>query len=435
VWAATYLLSLLDNQGKAPEDWVNKVSNSLIQKLSAMGRKDNIIETAVLTCALSICHKRITANKIIADVQNIIDSPFVKTPLTQQDSILAALKFLKANQKDGMFGFSGYPDPGITALTLSAVIRASRQAGIKTPEYVDKGLAYLQSLQKKDGSIYQHGLANYVTSASIMAFKDSGMSKFDPTVDAAKDFLITLQCDEGEGYSVEADPNYGGLGYGGDERPDLSNTQMAVEALKSSGLNKDHEAFKKAIRFLQRCQNLSEVNPTRVQITPKEKIISGNDGGGIYYPGNSKADLEEVNPGVFVARSYGSMTYALLKSYILAGMEKSDKRILAAVNWISKNYTLEENPGFKNIPGKEVSQQGLYYYYLTMARALNALDIDSIDKPGDKSHRWREELRNKLLSIQRVDGSWLNNRAPRWFEGNPVLATAYALLVLDECAK
>ena len=28
------------------------------------------------------------------------------------------------------------------------------------------------------------------------------------------------------------------------------------------------------------------------------------------------------------------------------------------------------------------------------------------------------------------DGSWVNHNAPRWWEGNPVLATSYALLTL-----
>jgi hypothetical protein len=32
--------------------------------------------------------------------------------------------------------------------------------------------------------------------------------------------------------------------------------------------------------------------------------------------------------------------------------------------------------------------------------------------------------------MQRQDGSWINSNAARWYEGNPVLATAYAILTL-----
>ena len=39
-----------------------------------------------------------------------------------------------------------------------------------------------------------------------------------------------------------------------------------------------------------------------------------------------------------------------------------------------------------------------------------------------------------LKAMQRQDGSWLNANSPRWWEGNPVLATAYALLALDSAA-
>jgi len=49
-------------------------------------------------------------------------------------------------------------------------------------------------------------------------------------------------------------------------------------------------------------------------------------------------------------------------------------------------------------------------------------------------HRWRKELAHKILSLQRTDGSWINERSPHWFEGNPVLATSYAILVLDVCS-
>ena len=70
---------------------------------------------------------------------------------------------------------------------------------------------------------------------------------------------MSLQADEGEGYSSDH-PYYGGIGYGGDERPDLSNLQMALEALSASGLEEGHAAYARAIAFLERCQNRSESN-------------------------------------------------------------------------------------------------------------------------------------------------------------------------------
>ena len=440
IWASVQLLALLDEKGLATDTWAGEISTRLKKRIDEAlsdTSKVDFAETAALINALNLCHGRVKARAFAQGPggPEQEDSPIVAEPRPFDEAVKTGLAFLAANQEDGRFGFGGFADPGISALCLSAVVRASRLLDREPPAYVEKGLDYLLSLQKDDGSIFQHGLANYVTSASLMAFRDTKDPKFGSAMERARQFLVTLQCDEGEGYSIEEDPNYGGVGYGGDERPDLSNTQMAVEALHAAGLEDDHEAFKKAILFLEKCQNLAEVNPTRVKMAGGKQVISGNDGGGIYSPGTSKADLDEVDEGVFVARSYGSMTYALLKSYLLAGLDPSDKRVMAAVKWIRANYTLEENPGFKKKPGKEPGQQGLYYYFLTLSRAMNALGQDKIETTDGTAHSWPEELAAKLLALQREDGSWLNDRAPRWFEGNPVLATAYALLVLDECRR
>ena len=452
LWASVYLLAQMDATGQGPDDapplptdWAERVAGPLMSRVDALLEHNNrcpkgeekVHETALMTCVLSLCHGRGAFRQPLtgAQAQTEKTSPFVEEPRTADKAIEAALGFLSKNNLEGRFGFGAYADPGITALALSAAIRGSRALGKEEPGYVRKGLDYLLSLQKEDGSIYKHGLANYVTSASIMALADSGNQDYEPAINAGRDFLVVLQADEEEGYSIEEDPNYGGLGYGGDERPDLSNTQMSIEALKKAGLDQEHEAFKKAVLFLERCQNLSEVNPTRVQISPTKKIISGNDGGAIYAPGASKADLEEIEKGVFVARSYGSMTYALLKSYVFAGLDKKDKRVQAAVSWIKNNYTLDENPGFVKEDGSDTGQQGLYYYYLTMARAFEAIGLETIETADNVKHEWAEELQQQILALQRQDGSWLNQRSSRWFEGNPVLATSYALLVLDVCRR
>src|SRR4029079_3218349 len=150
-------------------------------------------------------------------------------------------------------------------------------------------------------------LANYITSASIMALARAHRPEFKPVIEKAKHFLIDLQADEGEGYSPDH-PYYGGNSYGDEQRPDMSNVQMALEALAASGVTKDDPAFKRALVFLQRCQNRSESNDTKVEEGGKT-IVSGNDGGGIYTPVSSKAGYVDLEGGKRVMVSYGSMTY------------------------------------------------------------------------------------------------------------------------------
>ena len=440
VLAACGLFHELEQRGSPPLLWADRMAGIAISRIAALQDQPidtRLTETSMIAAAMSLCAK--SSQKAERQAAPPDEAPplpdIVATPLQLEEAVAKGLVFLNENQNSGKFGFPGYDDPGITGLALSAAIRGARLLQATPPSYIDEGLEFLDSLRKEDGSIFLTGLKTYVTSVALMAFVDSRDPAYAEAITKARAFLVAVQADEDEGYSMEEDPFYGGLGYGGDERPDLSNTQMALDALRAAGLDKDHEAFQKALNFIKKCQNQAETNPTEVVLSDGRKVVAGTDGGGIYYPGDSKAGVKEVDKGVFVARSYGSMTYALLKSLIFTGLDREDKRVKAAVKWVENHYTLEENPGFEQTKNPDAGQQGLFYYYLTMARALDALGMEAITDSRGESHPWKRELAQKILSIQRVDGSWINERSPRWFEGNPVLATSYALLVLDICAR
>ena len=64
-------------------------------------------------------------------------------------------------------------------------------------------------------------------------------------------------------------------------------------------------------------------------------------------------------------------------------------------------------------------------------RALDLVGEEYVTSPDGERHAWRSELCGRLVAMQaRHDGSWINRNSPRWWEGNPILATAYALLTL-----
>jgi squalene-hopene/tetraprenyl-beta-curcumene cyclase len=337
--------------------------------------------------------------------------------------------FLLAERADGLWGFQGHPDPGITAMVARALLATPAPRTGEVQAAIERALDWLVGLQKPDGSIHAGQLANYVTSASVMALARAGREQDRKVIAKAREFLELLQADEGEGYSAD-DPYYGGVGYGGDERPDLSNMQMALEALSAAGLEEGDETFRKALVFLQRCQNRSESNDL-VLVRDGVTTAAGNDGGAGYAPGDSKAGFVELADGRRIPRSYGSMTYALLKGYLFAGLPKEDPRVEAAWKWLSSNYTLDVNPGFEDSADPTAAYQGLFYYFTTMARALDLYGAESVVDGQGRAHAWRSELCGRLCAMQRQDGSWVNANAPRWYEGNPVLATAYAMTALD----
>jgi squalene-hopene/tetraprenyl-beta-curcumene cyclase len=43
---------------------------------------------------------------------------------------------------------------------------------------------------------------------------------------------------------------------------------------------------------------------------------------------------------------------------------------------------------------------------------------------------WRVNLAEKLMNIQKGDGSWANDAAGRWMESDPELVTSYMLMAL-----
>src|SRR5262249_9167820 len=107
---------------------------------------------------------------------------------------------------------------------------------------------------------------------------------------------------------------------------------------------------------------------------------------------------------------------------------KDDPSVKKAYEWIQKNYTVDRNPGMPEAR----SQWGLYYYYHTMAKCLDALGVDEvIDSQGNK-HNWRAGLGGALANRQRADGSWVNEQ-DHWMESDANMVTGYALMTLSYC--
>ncbi len=398
-----------------------------------IGPRGPVAETAAHAVALSAVEAALAAKRVAAPQSSALQ-PLPSFSAADRASALRAIDkgaaYLLSVGDGGKWGAPGRPDAGLSAMVLAALQAQPAPRAEALQKAIDSGLEWLVSLQQTDGSIHDGKLANYTTSAAIMALARADSQRFAPVIAKARAFLVGLQADEGEGYS-EGDLYYGGIGYGSTERPDLSNLQMALEALSASGLEPNAPTYKKALKFLERCQNRSESNT--LELRDGEKLIkSGEDGGAGYAPGDSKAGFVELAGGAVAPRSYGSMTYALLKCLVFAGVSKDDPRLKAAFEWVRANYTLDINPGFDASIDPSAPYQGLFYYLHTMAQALDLLAVESLVDNAGREHAWRAELCGRMVSLQsKLDGSWTNRNSPRWYEGNPLLGTAYALLTLD----
>jgi len=224
------------------------------------------------------------------------------------EAVSRAIGFLqnKAQAPDG--SYAAYAGPGVTAVVATAILRNGRSPNDPA---VAKSLKYLEGFVQPDGAISLKDslYRNYETSLALVCFAEANRDgRYDKLVKNAEKFLKENQWTEAQKQEPSS-PSYGGAGYGKHKRPDLSNTQFLIDALKAAGAGPDDEAMKKALLFVSRCQNLESEHNTL-------PFPTKNPDGGFYYTpaaGGSSQAGETPDGGL---RSYGSMTYAGLKSMI-----------------------------------------------------------------------------------------------------------------------
>lgn len=355
-----------------------------------------------------------------------------------------AIDYLKAQQDTDSGGWAHNPQgpnlPAISGLVLTGMLMDP--AVEPGDPAVVRGASYVLGFRQPDGGIYDRILPSYNTAICLSALARLDTPEANAAIGPAQDLLRGMQYSERAAVLGETGeptrrvgpehPFYGGIGYGSHGRPDNSNLSMMLQGLHDSGVPSDDPSFQRALVFLQRTQMADSVNDM--------PYADGSSQGGFIYAtspesdqmgqGESKAGTldETLDDGTRVSRlrAYGSMTYAGFKSYLYAGLDRDDERVRLALAWIERSYTLDENPG--------VGLNGMYYYFVTFARALAAADLTTIHArtaDGTADDRdWANDLIDRLGELQQPDGSFAILDS-RWMEDNPVLITAYGLIALE----
>ncbi len=117
------------------------------------------------------------------------------------------------------------------------------------------------------------------------------------------------------------------------------------------------------------------------------------------------------------AGTYGSMTVGgvaalCILKYYLREPVKGDAKIVSGLNWLGKNFTVTQNPGYKH---------HMYYFLYGMERAGDLYGTEMLG-----SHEWYVEGANSLIKTQDASGMW-------WSQSNlenQVVATCFAILFL-----
>ncbi len=331
-----------------------------------------------------------------------------------RDGVRKALAWMETRQEaDGEFSAGMLdPKPAYTALVCDAAARSPERVRSSTHPWFAKALAAIARHQQEDGGIYTPRLSldGYCTAISLMALIHAEDASFAQVVSRAQTYVASCQVGPDGGIMA------GGFGYSkGASKADLSNTAVALEALRAAGVKEDDPAFKNAVKFIDSVHNDSETN---------KASWATNDGGSIYRPGESKAGSYTDEKGVVRYKSYGLMSYASLLSFLTAYVDRNDGRVKSSIKWVKSNWDLENN--------RNLGQKGLFYYYLMMAKALAAYGERTIVTDDGVKHDWPTELAKAILARQNPDGSF-QNTDKTWYETDSVLVTAYMIRALSIC--
>jgi len=327
-------------------------------------------------------------------------------------AIEKGVAWLKSQQKENG-AWSEENMPALTALPLWALV-ASGAPDIEVIQ--KKAVDNILGKQQPDGGFYVMqerqgaGLGNYNTCICVMAIHATGRRDLTPAILKARAYIASSQ------FSGETQ-HAGGFGYDKNatrEHSDLNCTHFAMDAMRRTQSLEDLRPAGERRADLNWDAALKYVE----QLQSKE----GDTKGGFAYNKEPPRDGAAATnaDGTVALRAYGSMTYAGVLSLVHAQLDKRDPRVRSAFGYASRFWTVDENPG--------QGQQGLFFYYNIMSRALAAAGADTLPKDTG-AIRWREEMIQKVISLQKPDGSWENDNN-RWWENDPVLATSYAILAL-----
>lgn len=326
----------------------------------------------------------------------------------------------------------GYWDPGWgsssyvagTGMALLALVSNFDTTGaasydcVVEDEYIRRSVNYLLATQLGNGT--WGGNITYQVSAGVwgLAAVRDKLGAFAPgspsiapivsAIEAAKNWIIASQWDESCLWGSVPPTNtqyYGGFGYGSHSRPDLSNSQFALVALRAALVAETSNAWDKGAMYVEQCQYKFHA-----------------DGGMWYTPDGY----------VWGFGSTGAMTAAGVWSYALCGVPLADSKVQDALSWLSSNYMYIQNPNANPVLRSHYyylwgAAKGFLVYDLTHGEIGGTIPVDPLDASAF-IQGWYYDFSKYLVAQQQPNGSWVSGS----YNGGHILDTEYALFILGK---
>lgn len=396
--------------------------------------------TSALLCTVLLC----SVNSVYAEKANVLKAQADGLGMTrslQQEGQAAVQRgmdwMVSKQQKDGHWSNATFP--ALTGLALWSLTNGN----CSDKAAISKAVEFILSSRHEDGSFWFDpgdgrkggGLPNYNTAICMVALHSTGRADLVKPVQKAREYMAKNQ------HLTGGDIYYGGFGYDpSNKRPytDLSNSYLAYEAMRLTESVEDQRKEEKRVdldweaaqKFLERVQNDSDINTNSTWAADE----APEKGGFAYHPEQTRAGSTTNSTGAVKFRSMPGMTYAGMLSYIYADVDRADPRVKAAHHWIAENWNLNVGTRDPKKVAENRAGEGLFYMYNVMSKGLSAYGNDVIVPPEGQPFSWRIALSERLIGLQKIDttgkGYWINP-VSRYWEGDPILVTAYSLIALE----
>jgi squalene-hopene/tetraprenyl-beta-curcumene cyclase len=364
------------------------------------------------------------------------------------DSLERAATFLTDRQSsDGAWRSDVYPPfrdgDALTPVVLESLLCQPLSAKLEAA--CRRATAYLEAPIQADGtiSVGPHGLSYpvYTAAASVVALSDVHNGRRSRARDAWLQYLRDRQLTESLGWRSE-DSVYGGWCYSPDlprkpqtgeatpalSEPNLSATAFAIDALRVAGCGPEDPAVKKAMSFVNRCQNYHERNAPVAD-------LAFDDGGFFFMLEDAVRNKAGVagrdSTGRERFNSYGSATADGLRALLKCGQPSESLRVVATRRWLDSHFSADSHPG-NYAKDREHAREAPYYYYARSQvlawQVLCRANASTVRPTATQAI----SLADALLARQEADGSW-RNKAVDLREDDPLVATSAAVQALVAC--
>ncbi len=331
------------------------------------------------------------------------------SPSTPERALQTGIDWLWSRQAvDGGWRGSRY---GLLASGQSLtpfVLVALLEAGTDRTDRIHRALEFLRRHMSREGAIGMEDplvpdYPNYATALAVRALVLSNRPGVNDMVASLAACLRSRQFEESAGWRRD-DSAYGGWGMGGDRRipphaghVDLSMTRHVLEALAAAGSRHSGPTFRRARRFLARCQNPD----------------------GSFFFSTVVSDANKAGSDRRGYRGYGTATADGILALLACGVTRDANSLQAAASWLRARHSSVVAPGFTGAASEKWATGLRYYYAASSAEVFRSLG-------------WRPDrvLARALAAEQRPDGSWVNAN-PLVKEDEPLIATAFAVRALS----